>query len=84
MSINKLSREELIKMIVQQNTLITNMSKQMSEIIDLSNMNLTNKSSVEKKCEYYSHKKKYLIKMLFILFVLLIIVILWLIFSFNK
>ena len=79
-----MSKEELIKIVVEQNTMISNMSNQLKEIIDLSNSNLSEKSNVEQNLGTQNNKKMYLVKLQFVLFVLLIITIVWLIFNVKK
>ena len=79
-----MSKEELTKIIVEQNTMILNMSNQLKEIIDLSNNNLSEKTNVEQNLGTQNNKKMYLVKLQFVLFVLLIITILWLIFNVKK
>ena len=79
-----MSKEELIKIIVEQNTMISNMSNQLKEIIDLSNSNLSEKTNVEQNLGTQNNRKMYLVKLQFVLFVLLIITIVWLIFNVKK
>ena len=79
-----MSKEELTKIIVEQNTMILNMSNQLKEIIDLSNNNLSEKTNVEQNLGTQNNKKMYLVKLQFLLFVLLIITIVWLIFNVKK
>lgn len=79
-----MSKEELIKIIVEQNTMISNMSNQLKEIIDLSNSNLSEKTNVEQNLGTQNNRKMYLVKLQFLLFVLLIITIVWLIFNVKK
>ena len=79
-----MSKEELTKIIVEQNTMISNMSNQLKEIIDLSNNNLTEKTNVEHNLGTQNNRKTYLVKLQFLLFVLLIITIVWLIFNVKK
>jgi|UniRef100_A0A6C0E077 hypothetical protein len=84
MSIKNMSKEELTKIIVEQNTMISNMSNQLKEIIDLSNSNLSEKTNVEQNLGTQNNRKMYLVKLQFLLFVLLIITIVWLIFNVKK
>jgi hypothetical protein len=84
MSIKNMSKEELTKIIVEQNTMISNMSNQLKEIIDLSNSNLSEKTNVEQNLGTQNNRKMYLVKLQFLLFVLLIITIVWLIFNIKK
>ncbi len=79
-----MSKEELTKIIVEQNTMISNMSNQLKEIIDLSNSNLSEKTNVEQNLGTQNNRKMYLVKLQFLLFVLLIITIVWLIFNVKK
>ena len=79
-----MSKEELTKIIVEQNTMISNMSNQLKEIIDLSNSNLSEKTNVEQNLGTQNNRKMYLVKLQFLLFVLLIITIVWLIFNIKK
>jgi hypothetical protein len=84
MSIKNMSKEELTRIIVEQNTMISNMSNQLKEIIDLSNSNLSEKTNVEQNLGTQNNRKMYLVKLQFLLFVLLIITIVWLIFNVKK
>ena len=79
-----MSKEELTRIIVEQNTMISNMSNQLKEIIDLSNSNLSEKTNVEQNLGTQNNRKMYLVKLQFLLFVLLIITIVWLIFNVKK
>jgi hypothetical protein len=64
--------------------MISNMSNQLKEIIDLSNSNLSEKTNVEQNLGTQNNRKMYLVKLQFLLFVLLIITIVWLIFNVKK